>query len=288
MKNRYIDIYHRTLEYIDNHLSEPLTLEQLSLTVFCSKYHLHRIFSAVSGQTINNYIVTQKLDRAAHQLVFRIDRSITDIGLAAGFANGESFSRAFKRVFGQSPRDYRNKPDRKPWLFSKPNQMEYSMTNDKLKDNVEIVMVDEIYLATMTHKGHPSELHNTINKFIAWRKSHGLSSNASRTFNLFRDDPNQVTPEEFTVDLCAQISTHFNEFSEEVTKTVLPKGRYAKLRHIGKESLLQRTIENLYRKWLVESKESPKDFPLIIERITLYPDVEACDNIIDIYLALEN
>ena len=287
MKEHYVNICKRTVSYIDNHLSEELSLEKISTAVFCSKYHLHRIFSAIYGQTINQYIVEQRLNRAAYQLVFRREQSITHIGLNTGFANSESFTRAFKRVFTQSPREYRTHPVHKPWLNQKLFEMEYTMNKSEVASNVEIITLDPINLAILTHKGHPDNLHDTLNRFIGWRRSNNLSPEKYRTFNLFHEDPSQVPLEEFSVDLCSQIPDDFDQLDKEMKKAIIPAGRYAKLRHHGKESTLAITIQSLYENWLVQSEETPKDYPLVLERITLFPDVEAVDNIVDIYLALE-
>ncbi|WP_448547275.1 AraC family transcriptional regulator [Thalassotalea fusca] len=288
MKQHYIDIYQRTIDYIEHNLFDELSLEQIAKSVYCSKYHLHRIFNSVNGQTIGQHIIEQKLNKAAYQLVFRSDLSITDIGLATGFANSESFSRAFKRVYQQTPREYRNNPIRKPWLSSQHDQKEYSMKNHSDIAQVEIVYLDDIELAVLSHVGHPATLHDTLNTFIQWRKANGLTPNKYRTFNLFENDPTQVPPEEFSVGICTQVPSGFSNISEDITLTSLPAGRYAKLRHKGSEAQLPNSINTLYRDWLINSDEMPKDFPLILERLTLYPDVDACDNIIDIYVALND
>lgn len=288
MKQQYIDIYHRTINFIDNNLFDDLSLAQIAKSVYCSKYHLHRIFNSVNGQTIGQHIIEQRLNKAAYQLVFRTELSVTDIGLATGFANSESFSRAFKRVYEQTPRDYRNSPVRKPWLSSRQDQKENTMKNNSNTTQVEIVYLDEIDLAVLSHVGHPSTLHETLNTFIQWRKANGLTPSRYRTFNLFENDPSQVPPEEFNVGICTQVPSGFSNISEGMKLTSLPAGRYARLRHKGSEAQLPHSINTLYRDWLIDSDEMPKDFPLVIERLTLYPDVDACDNIIDVYLALND
>jgi len=89
----------RVFDYIDKHLFEPLSVDELSKQANFSRFHFQRQFSAYTGLSTTRYIQLLRLRKASYQLVFQELRSITDIGLEAGFGNAESFSRAFKKCF---------------------------------------------------------------------------------------------------------------------------------------------------------------------------------------------
>lgn len=101
------DAYHarfrRVLEYIDAHLDDALTVDQLSGVAAFSKFHFHRQFSALFGMGVYRYVQLSRLKRASYQLAFRADAQVIDIALSSGYESPEAFARAFKKTVGQNP-----------------------------------------------------------------------------------------------------------------------------------------------------------------------------------------
>ena len=65
----YIKRINSALEYIDKHIEEKLTLETIATIAHYSPYHFHRIFKAVIGETLNEYIIRQRIEKSALQLM---------------------------------------------------------------------------------------------------------------------------------------------------------------------------------------------------------------------------
>ncbi|HEY9756676.1 MAG TPA: AraC family transcriptional regulator [Oculatellaceae cyanobacterium] len=86
------------LDYIDKHLDEDLSVEQLSQVAHLSKFHFHRQFSDYCGISVSRYMQLMRLKRASFRLVFNPLEPIIQIAMDAGFENPESFSRAFKEI----------------------------------------------------------------------------------------------------------------------------------------------------------------------------------------------
>ena len=87
---------------------EPLTLPALADLACHSPFHFERVFQAQTGVTVMQHVRTFRLVRAAVDLRLT-DAKIVDIALGAGYANHESFSRAFRTHFDESPRNYRKR-----------------------------------------------------------------------------------------------------------------------------------------------------------------------------------
>jgi AraC family transcriptional regulator len=87
-------------------LGEPIRLEEMASAACLSPFHFHRSFTRAFGETPHQYLTRQRLELAARQLR-QSSRSVTEIGLAAGFETPASFSDRFRRKYGVSPRDYR-------------------------------------------------------------------------------------------------------------------------------------------------------------------------------------
>lgn len=92
------------LAYINEHYSEPLTLDLLASRFFISKYHLLRKFDAQVGTTVHRYLLQKRLLIAKQLLADGVSPS--EACQYCGFGDYASFYRAFKGEYGQTPRQY--------------------------------------------------------------------------------------------------------------------------------------------------------------------------------------
>ncbi|HEX5043886.1 MAG TPA: AraC family transcriptional regulator [Candidatus Polarisedimenticolaceae bacterium] len=91
---------------IESDLSADLSLQTLARQARFSPYHCHRIFRALVGEPVKEYVRRLRLERAAHELAFSA-RPIIQIAFDAGYKTHESFTRAFRAGFGTLPSHYR-------------------------------------------------------------------------------------------------------------------------------------------------------------------------------------
>lgn len=96
------------IDWLENNLDKSLSLDRVAAKSGYSKWHLQRMFRQVTGDALGTYIRTRRLSRAALELRQK-DNTILDIALQSGFDSQQSFSRAFKRQFSQTPGAYRSK-----------------------------------------------------------------------------------------------------------------------------------------------------------------------------------
>lgn len=90
------------LRYINEHLTEDISIESLSEKFFISKYHMMRSFRAETGFTIHGYMAEKRL-LAAREMI-AAGKSAAEACYACGYKDYSAFSRAFKKQFGLSPR----------------------------------------------------------------------------------------------------------------------------------------------------------------------------------------
>ena len=93
------------LKYIQDHLFEELTVEQLANEFFMSKYHMMRKFKAETGYSLHQYITNKRLLQARSLLSG--NAPLTKLCFDCGFRDYSTFSRAFKELFHLTPREYR-------------------------------------------------------------------------------------------------------------------------------------------------------------------------------------
>ncbi len=92
--------------YIDTHINEKITLDDISDSLYISKSHIERAFKKEYGQTPLAYCSNQKIEHVASMLV-TTDYSLSQIAQQFGFADVKYLSKCFKRIKGQTPMEYK-------------------------------------------------------------------------------------------------------------------------------------------------------------------------------------
>lgn len=90
--------------YINEHISESLSLDQLAEAFFTSKFYLSRKFREYTGLSIYQYIIKRRLSIARDALIQ--GDTVTDAFLRCGFGDYSNFLKAFKREFGKTPKEF--------------------------------------------------------------------------------------------------------------------------------------------------------------------------------------
>jgi AraC family transcriptional regulator len=124
----------RMQDYIDEHITDPITLYMLAQAAGYSPWHSARIFKELTGKTPFAYIRALRLSRAALKLQDDHVR-IVDVALDFVFDSHEGFTRAFSRQFGMTPQYYSKKAPSLQ-LFMPPRIRDYYLTLQKGVSNM--------------------------------------------------------------------------------------------------------------------------------------------------------
>lgn len=95
------------LQYIDEHIDEKITPQLLAERFKYSFYHFCYVFRICNNIPVGRYLRKRRLERAICE--FQEGKSITEIALASGYNTASGFSKAFRREFGMSAREYRRR-----------------------------------------------------------------------------------------------------------------------------------------------------------------------------------
>lgn len=96
------------LYYIFRHIDTDINIDELSLEMGVSKFHLHRIFKDEFGKNIYELIKSIRLQKASNLLITNSHSTISDIALMCGYSSQTSFLRAFKERFEMTPKEWKN------------------------------------------------------------------------------------------------------------------------------------------------------------------------------------
>lgn len=114
----------KSIEYIENNLNKKIQLKELADKAFLSKYHFHRVFHSVVGEPVAEYIRKKRLEEAANELL-TTENKIIDIALKYQFSNQESFTKAFKKLYGIPPKEFRKNKINLTTIHSRKNSTTY-------------------------------------------------------------------------------------------------------------------------------------------------------------------
>lgn|SRR3990167_890597 len=274
----------KVIEFIGNHIDDKLTLTQLSDIACFSKYHFHRLFTAYTGLSLQQYIRWLRLKRAAHQLIVDKNKLIIEIAINAGFESHESFTRAFKLTCGLSPSEFRSQPSWQAW-----EQSSYCLPKrGEMMIDVNIKNIKARRLAVLEHRGSFEKLGDSLNKLINWAKAQptNLKPKAGEAFGFAYDDPKTTPAKKFRFDLGISVPEQL-KIEGEVVEKRLPAGRYAVAVHKGSRDDIGDTVYGLYHDWLPKSDETLGDLPCIFCYYNFDHEVAETESLTECWLLLK-
>lgn len=114
----YVQAVGRSIEFIEAHLGEPLDLDSVCREAHLSKFYFSRIFQAMVGETVFDYIRKRRLAEIAGHLI-RTEKPMVDLALDYGYDSQQSMTKAFRKQFGVTPGAYR-RVGRDRYIFHHP------------------------------------------------------------------------------------------------------------------------------------------------------------------------
>lgn len=262
--NRSTDIYRRrinqVIDYLNDNLDKSVSLEELASVAFFSPFHFHRIFKAITGETVNAFTNRLRNEKAARLLRFS-KKKITDIAAECGFSSPATLSRLFKQYFGISPILYKKGEDIKNSKICKELQpiTEYhcDMTQEELElyFPVKIVQLPERKIAyiRVTDAFKKGVVINAFAKLIEWSKEAKLYKTET-IFGMSKDDPEVTPKEKYRYEACITLPKNFTiNANSPVQMTVLPACKYAFTTVSGDINKVGAGINYLFDDWLINS-----------------------------------
>lgn len=289
-RHRYIARINRVVDHIDAHLGEPLDLIALAAVANFSPWHFHRVFQAMTGETLAERVRRRRLEVAAARLLGSPPESALVVAVGVGFGSAEVFTRAFKAHFGVTPSAWRRGAWRE-WAarhqqqLSKIHQAERkahqavvaALCHDgvprpvvaatDLKGttmNVELKTLPDMRLAYMRHTGPYGSpgISQTWQRFGAWAAQHGAMKPGGAMVGISQDSPDLTAPEKCRYDACVEVDAEFRPEGEVGVQT-LPGRRYACGHFNGTALEIHAAWQRMFGEWLPDSGWQTDEGPAI-------------------------
>jgi chromate reductase, NAD(P)H dehydrogenase (quinone) len=104
-------ISQRVTEYMEEHLQDNLSLDELARETSYSRAHFLRMFRATTGKTPHQYLTQRRIERAKSMLLKAEKISLTDIAAWCGFSSQSHMTRVFREQVGVTPSEFKRRPD---------------------------------------------------------------------------------------------------------------------------------------------------------------------------------
>ena len=267
-KQTYFERINPIVNYINNHLDEPLDLKKLAALGNYSPFHFHRIMRAYLGESLVSYVIRIRLETAANLLRYT-ELPVNDIAFKTGYENLSSFSKAFKKRFGISAIEFRQNNDAQILLnktILKSKGMEnLKNTEPKIK---EVKSRRVIYAqARGPYDKSAGEAWETVCAFAKKKHLFGFST---EMIGISYDDPKITDAEKLRYDACIVISKEIEAEGEIGTKEIAG-GKYAVFTHRGPYEQFINSYDFIFGEWIKETKFELRDVPCL-EKYLNSPD----------------
>ncbi len=233
------------LSWLETHLDQPLSLDNVAAKAGYSKWHLQRMFKDVTGNAIGAYIRARRLSKAAVALRLT-SRPILDIALQYRFDSQQTFTRAFKKQFAQTPALYRRSEDWHSFGICPPIRL-----GAFILPQPEFVSLPEQHLIGITQSysctlEQISTYRNEM-RLHFWRQYIGEAKTLPPVlYGLHHSRPSQEKDDEQEVLYTTAIEPNHLPENVEGQPIVVQEGEYAMFHYKGAPELLQEFILTLY------------------------------------------
>ena len=261
---RYEARLQRVITHVHAHLDEPLDLNALADVAHLSPHHWHRIYHAMTGETLAATVKRLRLQRAAAELA-NGTQPVAGIARRAGYPDVASFTRIFKASYGLPPARYRSEGSHAvfqaaaaapapPGIAPPPGQAVA----------VTVQVLPALELLAVEHRGSFMEIGLGFERLFGTVAAHGLARPGMRTLGLYHDDPDAIDQAALrshaAVSGAADPGTALPAGLQRIT---LPAARYAVLLHEGPYSSMRAAYRWLFGHWLPHSGFEIADGPIV-------------------------
>ena len=258
----------RVIDHLRDNLDRPMKLAELAKVACFSAFHFHRIFGAITGETLYAFTNRLRLEKAARLLRYS-SRSATEIALECGFSSSATFSRAFRTAYDTSPSQFQKSGEIKKSKIRKElfAESEYLLPMSEAEKQaafpVEIVDFPEWAIAyiRVASAFEEDRVRSAFKTMTDWAKSRGIFSEGT-LFGMSVDDPS-VTPKHlYRYEVCFASPRPFT-CSEGMSKARMPAMRYAVVKVSGDIKRVATAWDYLFTDWLIKSSYEPEHAPAL-------------------------
>ena len=248
------------VDYIRQNLQGDLSLDALAGVAAFSPYHFHRIFKAITGETVNQCVLRLRLERAVALMKTSPQMQIQQAAFESGFVSVSTFSRVFRKQYGISARQW----DRKTVLKNSKNGQvlagfpRYTEFDAQFEVKIRELPQQHMAFIRVTNAYETGDLPRAYERLCQWFNKRG--GKQTTLYGMSQDDP-AVTPLALCrYDICMTVPEDW-QGEGEISVRVFPACHIAYIHTAGDIYLINRAWQYLYSTWLPRSRFLPDNLP---------------------------
>jgi len=291
--NDYTERILRVLTHIQAHLDEALDLEDLARVACFSSFHFHRVFAAMTGETIADHVRRLRLERAAMELRSGA-KQVIYVALDAGYEAHAAFTRAFKTAYKVSPADFRRATGPIATLAApsgvhfRPGVPLTTFNTNHITTKVMKVItrtIKPMRVAYLRHVGPYDDVKQTWFDLSARLSAAKQVRKTSVFIGIGHDDPSVTPAAELRYDACITVDETYEPKKPVALQTIVG-GDYAVAKNcpVGK---IKEAFQYLFGKWLARSSRNLRPIPSFIVWVDAYKGVAPGTWRVDVYMPLQ-
>lgn len=233
--------------------SADLSVAMLADLVEMSEKHFQRCFRAVLGESPKKYVRRIRLQAAAYLLKWS-DASIVDLAHHSGFDTHAGFTKAFTKLYGQSPLHFRQSSSVVPYLEF-PIKRSNGFDLESARATQLVVRLEEqpdYRVAAMRYVGPVEKMASIWQTMNAWAKQNNLLHPETITLGIHHDYWDPHAEDKYRYDAAIVIPDDF-EVDDQVNTFVIPGGTVAKTEFSGSLEQADRCWTRFADQWLPAS-----------------------------------
>lgn len=227
----------RVVQYIFDHPEGDLSLDALADVAAMSRFHWHRVFHAMTGETCAQAVRRIRAHRAACWLV-QTDWPVAQIAKRAGYDNVQSFARLFRAQYGMTPNAFRRagRADPQSVTFRK---------GDMTMHTFETRDLPEMRLAALSHQGDYAKIGHAFQSVAVTFNTQNLWPHARGMVGVYYNSPTETPEPELRSHAGIRVEAGI-DMPEGLNEVTLPAGRHIVVTHKGPYSGLAAAWDTLY------------------------------------------
>ena len=278
--NEHEKAVNRVIDYINGHLYEMPGMVELSEIANISGFYLHRIFKAIIGENIGEFINRLRMEDVALRLQMGSE-SLSDIAFKTGYATKHALSRAFKNHFGISPSVYRNNPKNIHPFFGCEKR-----TAQELIPEIRHIEIKEIvYIRIIDVYGAHESFVNAWKKLGEFASRKKLTDKSTEFIGLSFDDPSITPPSRCRFYACFTPNQKVEPEGPFGVRRI-NGGTYAVFTHKGAYYKLKDTYYNIYVNWMSKAEYKLKGSLSFEKYLNSPTNVKEEDLLTEIYVPI--
>lgn len=260
-KEIYFESLNRATQFIESNLDKKILLKDISQAAFLSEYHFHRIFKSLTGETVKEFLIRLKVERAAIRLKHSKD-DIRQIAFEHGFENHETFTRAFKRYFQFTPQEYR-KVIQEVLVKKQTKYIQNCVNLNELQvEEPTIKYIPDLHLAYIRHIGSYDKVASSFQRLMLWAATHFVLKLKPTTLGIVHDNPDLTDEEKIRFDSCVLVNKIVQQKGEIGYKKI-EGGKFAIFRYKGAYENFYAVYDYIYNVCLFEKGWELADKPAL-------------------------